>query len=281
MKKGSQWRRSIASGPEDAAFRHAAGEDAGGGLPASQFAERDAADGDAQALGEFLFLFRGAVPRHLEPIGVSFSGEVFFQFPQGAGGADVGIPEGDGPLEQGILDVLENVRNGINQFRFRDKGFFIDGQVAPLEADGAFFQVPGADFQAHGHSLLHPFPFLGAAAQVAPVHQYAERLAMEILGAEGACQFLAVVQNGLAAFFLGRNGDDDDLLGSHAGRADQAVVVGVHHDERTDHAGGDAPGAGPGELLGVVPPGKADVLGFGEVLPQEVGGPGLDGLAVL
>ena len=104
---------------------------------------------------------------------------------------------------------------------------------------------------------------------------------MEILGAEGACQFLAVVQNGLAAFFLGRNGDDDDLLGSHAGRADQAVVVGVHHDERTDHAGGDAPGAGPGELLGIVPPGKADVLGLGEVLPQEVGGSGLDGLAVL
>lgn len=45
--------------------------------------------------------------------------------------------------------------------------------------------------------------------------------------------------------------------------------------------GGDAPGAGPRELLGVVPSGKTDVLRFGEVLAQEVGGARLDGLPVL
>jgi len=97
------------------------------------------------------------------------------------------------------------------------KDFSLTGRSRRWRQTEPFFQVPGADFQAHGHSLFHPFPFLGAAAQVAPVHQYAERLAVEILGAEGACQFLAVVQDGLAAFFPGRDGDDDDLLGGRRG----------------------------------------------------------------
>ena len=46
----------------------------------------------------------------------------------------MGVPEGNGPLKQGVLDALENIRGGIEQFRFRDEGFFIGGPVAPLKA---------------------------------------------------------------------------------------------------------------------------------------------------
>ena len=66
-------RGSVASGPEDAAFCQAAREDARGGVSVAQFSQRNAADGDAQAFGEFFLLFRRAVPRHLQPVGVSFS----------------------------------------------------------------------------------------------------------------------------------------------------------------------------------------------------------------
>ena len=113
-------RGSVASGPEDAAFRQAAREDARGGVSVAQFSQRNAADGDAQAFGEFFLLFRRAVPRHLQPVGVSFSGEGFFQFPECGGGADVSVPEGNSLVEQGVLNVLENIRDGVRQFRFRN-----------------------------------------------------------------------------------------------------------------------------------------------------------------
>lgn len=119
---------SVASGPENTAFRHASGEDAGCRLAAAQLAERDAADGNAQPFSQFFFFFRRPVPRHLEPVCISLSGEVFFQFPQSGGGADMGVPEGNGPLKQGVLDALENIRSGIDQFRFRDEGFSLAGR---------------------------------------------------------------------------------------------------------------------------------------------------------
>lgn len=119
---------SVASGPENTAFRHTSGEDAGCRFAAAQLAERDAADGNAQPFSQFFFFFRRPVPRHLEPICISLSGEVFFQFPQSGGGADMGVPEGNGPLKQGVLDALENIRSGIDQFRFRDEGFSLAGR---------------------------------------------------------------------------------------------------------------------------------------------------------
>ena len=53
----------------------------------------------------------------------------------------MGVPEGNGPLKQGVLDALENIRSGIDQFRFRDEGFFIGGPVAPLKADAPVFSI--------------------------------------------------------------------------------------------------------------------------------------------
>ena len=35
----------------------------------------------------------------------------------------MGVPEGNGPLKQGVLNALENIRSGIEQFRFRDEDF--------------------------------------------------------------------------------------------------------------------------------------------------------------
>lgn len=271
----------VAAGPEDAAGGGASGEDAGGFGAGAHRALRDAADGDAQALGEFFFLLGGAVPGAEEPVGVAVAAEVGFELVEGVAGADVAVAEGALAFEEVGLDGFEEVGGGGDEVGLGEEGFFAGGLVSPAEADAAFFEVAGADFQTDGDAFFDPFPFFGAAAEVACVDVDADGHAVEGDGAEGGGELLTVGDDGVACVGLGGDGDDDDLLGCDAGRADEAVVIGVGHDEGADHAGGDAPGGGPGVLAFVVAAGKGDVLGFGEVLAEEVGGAGLDGFAVL
>src|SRR5579872_5782561 len=61
----------------------------------------------------------------------------------------------------------------------------------------------------------------------------------------------------------------------------QAVVVRVCHDETADQSRADAPTRGPGELFLVLFIFERDIEGLGEVLPEEVGSPGLKRLAIL
>lgn len=156
----------------------------------------------------------------------------------------MGVPEGNGPLEAECPGALENIRSGIDQFRFRDEGFFIGGPVAPLKADGAFSRSRGAYFQTHGHAFFHPFPFLGAAARSRlststrsgwPWKVLARRVrASSSQWSRMARRLSSLGVTGMMTICWERRG---------AGR--RPVVVGVHHDERSDHAGGNAPGACP------------------------------------
>ena len=77
------------------------------------------------------------------------------------------------------------------------------------------------------------------------------------------------------------NGDDDDFNGGELGRKHEALVVAVRHDEGAHQSGADAPRSGPNVRLPSFLVGKRDVEGLGEVLAQEVGGAGLQGLAIL
>ena len=71
------------------------------------------------------------------------------------------------------------------------------------------------------------------------------------------------------------------MLRSDTGREDEAIVIRVCHDEGADEAGGDSP-RGRVDVLGVVVTvDEGDVLGFGKVLAEVVGGAGLDGFFIL
>ncbi len=107
------------------------------------------------------------------------------------------------------------------------------------------------------------------------------RAGVALFTAERFGEGLAGLEDGFLRFLLRGDGDDDDVLGCDAGREDQPVVVGVRHDEGADQAGRDAPRGGVDVFLLPVPPGEGDVLGLREVLPEVVGGAGLDGLLVL
>ena len=69
--------------------------------------------------------------------------------------------------------------------------------------------------------------------------------------------------------------------GGDAGWQNDAVIIRVHHNERSNETGADAPAGGPRMRELAVASLKFDARGLGEVLPEEVGGAGLDRLAVL
>ena len=132
--------------------------------------------------------------------------------------------------------------------------------IPALDADLAGLDVARADLDADGHALFHPLPLLHAAVEIAGIDMDADRVALEMLVAEGFCECLAGVEHGCAAVLLGRDRQDHDLLGGDARWQDQAVIVRVRHDERADQAGGDPPGSGVGVLDAAVAAGEGDVL---------------------
>ena len=77
------------------------------------------------------------------------------------------------------------------------------------------------------------------------------------------------------------DGDEHDVGRGDPGREHEAVVVGVGHDHRADQPRGDPPRGRPAVLLGAGRTGELDLLGVGEVLPEEVRRAGLECLAVL
>ena len=74
---------------------------------------------------------------------------------------------------------------------------------------------------------------------------------------------------------------DDHLNGGEFWRKDEAVVVGVGHNERAHQTGGNAPRGCPYVFLLVLGTGEGDIECLGEVLTQEVAGTRLECLAVL
>ena len=70
--------------------------------------------------------------------------------------------------------------------------------------------------------------------------------------------------------FVAEDGEDDGVEWREAGWEDEAVVVGVGHDEAADESSGYAPGCGPGVVVVSVAVEELDVAAFGEVLSEEV-----------
>ena len=101
------------------------------------------------------------------------------------------------------------------------------------------------------------------------------------LGLQRLLQLIHLVQNGVVLIVGLVDGDHDHLDGGQGRGQHQAVVVSVGHDEGAHQTGAHAPGCGPHIVLLALVVGELDVEALGEVLAQEVGGAGLQGLAVL
>jgi len=80
---------------------------------------------------------------------------------------------------------------------------------------------------------------------------------------------------------LAVNRYESHLDGREFRRQDQALVIGVRHDERTDQACGDAPGGRPDVFQLVILVLELAIKCLGEILTQKVGRACLQGLTVL
>ena len=88
-------------------------------------------------------------------------------------------------------------------------------------------------------------------------------------------------EDSVKLFLLFEDRHDGHLDRSQMRRQDEAVVVGVGHDERTHESGTYAPRSCP-NVLGFVLLGQVShVERLGEVLSQEMAGSGLQCLAIL
>lgn len=202
--------------------------------------EREAADGDFQAFGDFLFLFGSSGPVGGEPSGI-FLGPVGFEGSGVGAGGDVGVAEGAGFFEEAVVDFVEDFAGAAEEVLLVGEFLGGGGLVAALDAEFAGFDVAGSDFDADGDAFFDPLPFFHAAAEVAGVDVDADGFAVIGLVAEGIREGFAGGEDGFAGVFLGGDGEDDDVLGCDARGEHEAVVIGVCHDEGADEACGDAP----------------------------------------
>ena len=194
---------------------------------------------------------------------------------------DVCIAELRGAGEQRVVNFSQHVAGALDEFFLVGKFLGGNGLVAALHADLAGLDVAGADLDADRYALFDPIPLLYAAANIAGIDVNANRIAAESLAAQRFGQRLAGIEHCLAAVFLRRDWQNDDLLGRDARRQDQPVVVRVRHDQRADQAGGNTPRSRVRVLHRAVAAGERNVLRLREILPEVMRRSRLDRLAVL
>ena len=128
------------------------------------------------------------------------------------------------------MNIVQGFNDLTEEFLFFDNALFVGRLIATLEANFAFLEVAGSNFDTQRDALFNPLPFLDSATKVAVVDVDAERFAAISLFAKTGGESLAGIDDGVAGVFLGSDGNDNDLLGRDTGREDQAVVVRVSHD---------------------------------------------------
>ena len=133
--------------------------------------------------------------------------------------------------------------------------------------------ILGANLHTQGHALHLVLRILPAVGLVGVVGLDPQAQSLNAL-----LQTVSGIQHALLV--LG-DGNHNHLNGGDGGGQNQSVVVAVGHDHRADQAGGAAPAGLEGVLQGVVPAGKGDVIGPGELVAEVVRGGGLQRLAVL
>ena len=150
-------------------------------------------------------------------------------------------------------------------------------RIAAHEFHRAVLEIAAAHDDAHGHTLQFVVGKLEARTLVVGVVVlHADALGAQTLGQ--TAQFLVELRQFAIALI---NRYDNHLDGREVGRQDEAVVVGVRHDECAHQAGADAPRSSPSVFGLVVFIDKLHIEGAAEVLAEEVTRTALQRLAVL
>ena len=176
-----------------------------------------------------------------------------------------------GALVHALLHQLQLLRHGCFQLLQLDHGLF--AVVAAHQDTLIVLQISGTALHPQRHALHLILGTLPAHGVVGVIQLHPETGVYQPLLELGSC-----FQN--AGLMLG-NGQDNHLDGGDLRGQNQAVVVAVGHDHRTDHPGRAAPGGLEGVLQLVVPTGEGDIIGAAELVAEIVGGGTLERLVIL
>ena len=155
--------------------------------------------------------------------------------------ADVFIAKCGRSGEDSLMNRGENFHRLADEFFFVDERFFVRCLIATRHRHLAGFKIARANLNADRHTFFHPLPFFDTTTDVAGIDVHAEGIAVVKLIAQGAGKCLAGIDYGIFGVFFGRYGNDHDLLRGDARWQDQAIVIGVGHNQRADHARGHTP----------------------------------------
>ncbi len=190
------------------------------------------------------------------------------------------LAEGVRPGEQRVLDVVENAGNLRHERLPFQRGALGVRLVPTPEEHGVLLDLPGADLDPQRNPFFDPLP-APSPADLARVDLDDKTPAVVGPGSELPGQSIRVGHHRLAFVLLLEYRQQHDVGRGRARRHDDAVVIAVGHDHAADQPGGGAPRGGPGILLLLVGRLELDLGGAGEILPEKVGRPGLERLAVL
>lgn len=239
----------------------------------------DTADGGFCVGGDGVFGGLGSVPVGEDEASSAFALEGGLEFFPGVDSFGVGFAEGEGFVVDPLVESGKFVGEGLGEVGNGD-GDFLAG-VSAGDGGFSFGEVSGSDFDAEADSAEFPVvEFESRGFFFAFVDVDSDGFIGERPGPEVAGEVFGGVEDGFPVF-APADGDDDDLDGSEAWGADEAVVVAVGHDEGADESGGDSPAGGVDVFEFPVLVLEGDVEGFGELLSEVVRGSGLDGAKVL
>ena len=182
-------------------------------------------------------------------------------------------------IERFLIDIVLNLLEEFADMLYDavDGARLFGERVAASNLYGAVFQIASTDSQTNGHTAELVFSKLKAGGHV-----------VSRIDLHADAELLELVSNGvnlledsieLVGFLEDRH--DSHLDRCEMGRQDEAVIVGMRHDERTHQASGNAPRGSPYVLLLVLFVEESDVKRLGEVLSEEMRGSGLQRFAIL
>lgn len=141
------------------------GERAGSGL--FLLGEGYAADGGFEVGFNLFFEFGGTVPVGVGEAWV-FLLEELVEVVFGIDFCDIGVTEEEGFIEEGVLDILEELGEGGEELG-EGGGEFFFMVIAAGDGEGVLCDVFGADFEDEGGAFFDPLPHFIATTEVTGV----------------------------------------------------------------------------------------------------------------
>ena len=157
---------SVALRKDDAPLGRFPGEDAGARTSAQSGIVRDAADRHFHLLLQSLFLLdaAGPVDEGESAVGLGLVGvgrrEEFPELVHRGDLDGVFVAEGEGRLEESVLNRLKNPDDSGDRLGRGEELFVLRRLITPRESDGSILEITGPDLDANGDAFLIHSQFL-------------------------------------------------------------------------------------------------------------------------